>query len=160
MIDSSTSALLGVVLFVFIWLVVGNLLAMVLVLFIKPHGRNRFGKPGKPCTPVQSIQSCLSQYVSAAGRGSRSEVWWFLLAAFVVDLALNGLDAALNVHIFHYGSLAFTLPLICAQVRRLHDINRTGWWVLLNLTLFPVVLWVLFAQPAPKDEADSVAGVF
>jgi uncharacterized membrane protein YhaH (DUF805 family) len=141
------------------WNVIGNLIGMVLVLIVKPKGRNRFGKPGAPCNPIQSITACMTQYSSAAGRSSRSEFWWFFLAALVISLLLDGLDSALKVRIFHYGGLGLFLPLICAQVRRLHDINRSGWWVLLNVTLLPIVLWVLYAWPPTKDD-EQIANVF
>ncbi len=142
------------------WVVVTNLIALVLLLLIRPKGRNRFGAPGVPRTFMGALQACTVPYVKASGRASRSEFWWFFLLAFVVDLGLDGLDTILHTSIFHYGSFAFVLPLICVQVRRLHDLNRTGWWVLLNVTIFPIVLWVLYAWPPAKDEPDHVANVF
>jgi uncharacterized membrane protein YhaH (DUF805 family) len=128
---------------------------MALVLAIKPKGRNRYGKIPAPCNPIQSVKSCLSQYASFAGRSSRSEFWWMFLAVVVIGVALSALNNLLN-SIFN---LAIFLPVLGVTMRRLHDINRSGWWVLLNLTLFPVTLYVLLAWPGSKDD-EAVAQVF
>ncbi len=142
------------------WIAITNLIGLALVLLFRPKGRNRFGPRGVPRTFMGAIHACTVPYVNASGRASRSEFWWFFLVAVLIDLGLDGLDTVLHTSIFHYGSFAFVLPLICAQVRRLHDLNRTGWWVLLNITLIPVVLWVLYAWPSAKNEPDHVANVF
>ncbi len=147
-------------LFLLAWMVIGNLIGMVLVLLIKPKGRNRFGNPARPCNPIQSLQACMNQFASAAGRASRSEFWWFFLACLILSFILSGLDTALNTHIFRYGNYGFFLPLLTAQIRRLHDIRRTGWWVLLNVTIIPVTLYVLCAWPPSKDEAETAADTF
>lgn len=142
------------------WIVITNLIGAALIFLTRPKGNNRFGPRGVPRTFMGAIQACMVPYANASGRASRSEFWWFFLLAVIVDLVLDVIDSFAHTSIFHYGSFAFVLPLVCAQIRRLHDLNRTGWWVLLNVTIFPVVLWVLYAWPAPKDEPDHIANVF
>jgi len=73
-----------------------------------------------------AVKECLSKYATFSGRASRSEFWWFIL---FVSLALM-VGAVLGV----FGAiiiLPLLLPAISAEVRRLHDIDRSGWWVLL-----------------------------
>ncbi len=159
MSDRDAATILGVFLFFIAYIVVANLIGMILVLVIKPKGRNRFGKPGKPQSFPGAIKTCLNRYADFSGRSSRSEFWWFFLFTFLVGIALNLLDMSLKTNFFHYGSFGFLLPMLGVSMRRLHDINRRGWWVLLNLCLLPVVLYVLWARPAEKDD-DIVAQVF
>ena len=137
------------------WIILGNLIGMALVLTIKPKGRNRYGKIPAPCNPVQSIQSCLSQYASFAGRASRSEFWWFFLATMIIVWVSGRLNHMLTP-IFN---LIVFLPVLGVTMRRLHDINRSGWWVLLNVTILPITLYVLLAWPGSKDDK-SIAQVF
>jgi uncharacterized membrane protein YhaH (DUF805 family) len=69
-----------------------------------------------------------------AGRASRREYWIWVVAAF-------GLSVILGELIHSGGSSAMTVVLICAQVRRLHDFGRTGWWAL-GATLAPVAVMI------------------
>jgi len=71
-------------------------------------------------------------YADFRGRASRSEYWWFylfsalvLFAAVVIDLLLLNLVA-----------LALFIPTLATSVRRLHDVGRSGWWLLLGALPF------------------------
>lgn len=90
-------------------------------------------------TFTQSIRTCLSKYANFSGRASRSEYWWFVLAVFLVSVALNIINPSGTLGGLF--SLAILLPLIAAEVRRLHDTNRSGWFILLNL--IPLVGWII-----------------
>jgi uncharacterized membrane protein YhaH (DUF805 family) len=77
-----------------------------------------------------AIKVCLTKYVDAKGRASRSEYWYFALFTFLLDLATGGFAAILTL-----------LPSITVSVRRLHDIGKSGWallWILL-----PVIGWIV-----------------
>ena len=98
----------------------------------------------------------LKKYAVFSGRSTRSEYWYFLL--FIVILAvligavsaLNepGADGASNV-LFGLFLLAVIVPTFAVTVRRLHDIGRSGWWVLINfIPLGGVVIWILAALPS------------
>ena len=84
-----------------------------------------------------AVARCLRNYATFRGRAGRPEFWWFVLFVVaggilcdLVDRALFGPRAALLGPIF---SLATLIPLIAVSARRLHDIGRSGWWVLLHL---------------------------
>ncbi|MEJ7685756.1 MAG: DUF805 domain-containing protein [Variovorax sp.] len=96
----------------------------------------------------QAVQTCFRKYVDFSGRGLRSEYWWFVLA-YVVAALVAGF-----IHEFVYFAvvLAFLLPLVAAGARRLHDIGKSGWWLLLGL--IPVVGLVLIyfmVQPSQPE---------
>ncbi len=141
------------------WIIVMNLIGMVLLLVIKPKGRNRFGRPGKPMNFGQSVQSCMTAYAAANGRASRSEFWWFFLMCFIIGIVIAVLSDVLNLPFLSYANYGVLLPSLTVAIRRLHDLNRTGWWVLLGVAILPVCLWVVYAQPGTKDETEA-ASVF
>ena len=82
----------------------------------------------------ESIQTCLAKYGTFTGRARRSEYWWFNLFTLLLSLGLLGLGQAassLNIIV----SLVLLVPSIAVGSRRLHDIGRSGWWQLLELTI-------------------------
>ncbi|WP_372840896.1 DUF805 domain-containing protein [Phaeovulum sp.] len=105
----------------------------------------------------ESVKTCLSKYATFSGRAQRSEFWWFLLftslgAALLsmVDIAVFGTtttysggvsgstDTTILSGVF---SLLVFLPSLSVTVRRLHDLDKSGWWVL--LWLIPVIGWII-----------------
>jgi uncharacterized membrane protein YhaH (DUF805 family) len=92
-----------------------------------------------------AVAICLRRYASFAGRAPRSEYWWFalftILASVVADI-LDSLFFGARVGLFSDLTwLAVLLPSIAVQVRRLHDIDRTGWWWW--IVLVPLLGWIL-----------------
>ncbi|MGH7043122.1 MAG: DUF805 domain-containing protein [Acetobacteraceae bacterium] len=89
----------------------------------------------KPRTFTNSITISLNRYVQFSGRAPRAELWYFVLFVFLIALGANVIDAIwLRYHFKLFVAivdLAFFLPNLAVQVRRLHDLGRTGWWLLL-----------------------------
>ena len=88
----------------------------------------------------QAIASGFQNYATFAGRAARSEYWYWTLFAILVGAVAAILDAAffpdLDARPLHsLASLALFLPGLAVSVRRLHDIDRTGWWMLIVLTV-------------------------
>ena len=87
----------------------------------------------------------LKKYAVFGGRARRKEYWYFVLCNVIVSLVLSGLDALLgtfsssaNVGLLSgIYALAIIIPTLAVSVRRLHDIDRTGWCVLIHLV--PVI---------------------
>lgn len=82
--------------------------------------------------------SVLKQYATFSGRARRREYWFFYLFNSIVSFGFLIIDALLSTGFlsFLYG-LAVLLPSIAVTVRRLHDTDRSGWWIL--ITLIPIV---------------------
>jgi uncharacterized membrane protein YhaH (DUF805 family) len=90
-----------------------------------------------------AIKTVLTEnYANFQGRAQRSEFWWFALFAFVASAVLGALGDILAA-LF---ALAILLPAIGVAVRRLHDVDRSGWWYLLVLipVLGPLILIFAF----------------
>ena len=71
---------------------------------------------------AESIQTCFNKYIDFNGRASRSEYWWFALLGFGLSF-IPVIGWILR--------LVILLPSLAVQVRRLHDMERSAWWLLL-----------------------------
>jgi uncharacterized membrane protein YhaH (DUF805 family) len=89
-----------------------------------------------------AVRSCLTKYAIFSGRACRSEYWWFALFGIIVDVAGNIIDSAIGTGFVGFvAGIALLLPNIAVGIRRLHDIDRTGWWAL--IAFVPVIGWIL-----------------
>ena len=79
----------------------------------------------------EAVVSVLSKYATLSGRAPRSEYWWFALANLLVYIALAIIDRVIlrfeNGGLATVYSLAVFVPYLAVAVRRLHDINKSGW---------------------------------
>ena len=91
--------------------------------------------------PAQSISSVFRQYFGFSGRASRSEYWWFVLFEFIAIFVLAFISPFLWVIFF----VAVFVPGLAVLVRRLHDTNRTDWWLLLSIIPFGSIVLLIFA---------------
>ncbi|WP_176470429.1 DUF805 domain-containing protein [Pseudomonas fluorescens] len=92
----------------------------------------------------------LKKYALFSGRSRRQEYWLFILVTFLVYMLVPYLDReALTGTLFSYlYSLAVLVPGIAVAVRRMHDTDRSGWWL-----LFPIVNLIFLcqdSQPGPN----------
>ncbi len=105
----------------------------------------------------EAVQTVLSKYATFTGRAARPEFWWFMLFVFIVNIVTGILDGVLfNGQVLNtIAMLALLLPQLAVGVRRLHDIDRSGWWML--LALIPVVGWValIYFNVQPSYEGDT-----
>jgi uncharacterized membrane protein YhaH (DUF805 family) len=88
----------------------------------------------------QAIKICLNKYATLSGRAQRSEYWYFFLFMVIVNIIASVLDSVIFGDIpvlYLIATLALLVPSIAAGVRRLHDTDKSGWWLLLGL--IPVV---------------------
>ncbi|MGV6839696.1 MAG: DUF805 domain-containing protein [Planktomarina sp.] len=91
---------------------------------------------------MEAVKTCLSKYVTFSGRASRSEFWWFYLFTIIVSVVAGVVDGAVGTAglVGMIANLALILPTISAGVRRMHDTNRSGWWIL--VPLYSIYLWI------------------
>lgn len=106
----------------------------------------------------------MRNYANFRGRASRKEYWMSQLFFFLIYLAALFLDLALGTtfgesdSIFQgvFSSLAFLVhlvPLIAVTVRRLHDIDKSGWYFLISLIpLGPILLFIWMLKPGTRGE--------
>ena len=83
---------------------------------------------------MTAARTCvLEKYVTFSGRAQRSELWWFFLFTLAGSFVLGLVDGVLfGVQALSIlWSLALILPGISVGVRRLHDQDKSGWWLLI-----------------------------
>ena len=95
---------------------------------------------------TESVKTCFSKYADFKGRAVRSEYWWFILFTVLVSIGFNILSipeslTMIGTILGAVFSLATLIPSLAAGVRRLHDTNRSGWWMLLNF--IPIIGWIV-----------------
>ena len=126
-------------------------------------------------TFTQAIASGFKNYASFWGRASRSEFWFWQLFIFLGGIGAIVLDLIVptqnNVVSGLFG-LATMVPSLAVMVRRLHDINCSGWWLLFGLVpLVGVILLIVWwcsegthgynrfgADPLPAQFSRHAAG--
>jgi uncharacterized membrane protein YhaH (DUF805 family) len=90
---------------------------------------------------VQAISSGFSKYVQFGGRASRSEYWYWTLFSILASIAAGIIDGILGISITSaIVGLGLLLPGLAVSARRLHDIDRTFWWILITFT---IIGWLL-----------------
>ena len=101
---------------------------------------------------MQWYIKCLKNYVTFSGRAQRAEYWYFVLFNLLVGVALSLVDMLLGTYDSGTGNgllagiytLAVFLPGLAVTIRRLHDIDRRGWWVLIIFVPLIGILVLLF----------------
>ena len=105
--------------------------------------------------------AALKKYADFSGRASRSEYWYFVLFYFLISIVLSIVDAVTGTLNPNTGvgllsgvfALAMIVPSISVNVRRLHDIDRSGWWLLL---IFAIVIgWIVLLVFGVQDSQPS-----
>jgi uncharacterized membrane protein YhaH (DUF805 family) len=99
----------------------------------------------------QAISSGFRNYATFAGRASRSQYWFWVLFTAIGGIVTMILDYA----VFSDGdfttplntifNVICVLPSLAVGARRLHDIGRSGWWILLVLTIIGVIVLLVWA---------------
>ena len=93
----------------------------------------------------EAVRSGFDHYATFDGRASRPAFWWWVLFAFLVGIAANLIDLAIDAPVLSgLVTLGLLLPNLSVSIRRLHDANHTGWWILLYLTLIGVIVLLVF----------------
>jgi uncharacterized membrane protein YhaH (DUF805 family) len=121
-------------------------------------------------TFAEAVNSVLSKYATFTGRATRAEFWRWVVVFVLITIVTRMIDGALfasSIQESFYVRdtwqpltsitiLALLLPNMALAVRRLHDIGRSGWWLLLMLIplIGPLVLLYWYVQPS-EDGANQ-----
>jgi uncharacterized membrane protein YhaH (DUF805 family) len=101
----------------------------------------------------EAISSGFRHYFDFSGRAIRSEYWYWTLLTSLVLLVIGVIDERLNpgleLGVVSYVNMIVTLgllvPTLAVSARRLHDIDRTGWWLLLAFTVIGGLVLIYWA---------------
>ena len=116
----------------------------------------------------------LKKYAVFSGRARRKEYWYFFLFNLLISIVLAVIDSMIGIFDAEAGigllggiyGLAVLIPGLAVSVRRLHDTDRSGWWLLIVLIplIGAIVILVFMVQDSklgenqygsnPKDAAE------
>ena len=102
----------------------------------------------------EAVRSVLSQYAGFTGRARRSEYWFWTLAVIIASIVASILDSIIGAQIFGIVLILATIvPGIAVGIRRLHDISKSGWFLLSWLIplVGAIVLIVWFVGDSHPD---------
>lgn len=106
---------------------------------------------------IRAYLTVLRKYAVFEGRARRREFWGFVLVNMVAGFLLYALGAltGLGFTLWTLYSIALIFPNLAVTARRLHDTERSGWWMLLSLlpvvgTLILVYFLVQDSTPGPN----------
>jgi uncharacterized membrane protein YhaH (DUF805 family) len=96
-------------------------------------------------------------YAGFAGRARRAEYWQFALVHVIALIVLFAIDAAIGTSVpYLLYTLAALIPGLAVGVRRLHDTDRSGWWLLISLVpLVGVIVLLVFLCAAGGPGANK-----
>ncbi len=105
-------------------------------------------------TFTAAIKSAFANYAVFEGRATRSKYWWFFLFGFIINTLLevatdmSGHTDVIGSLVTAAAALAIVVPSLAVAARRLHDVNRSGWWQLIGLTIIgiPFLLYWLIKK--------------
>lgn len=131
-----------------------------------------------------AVQSCLSKYATFTGRAPRSEFWWFWVFTILVEIAAMlvggmlltgsvmeqgmgpGMGSMHGWYVYAVPNwlaglvhLLLILPSLAVAVRRLHDVGRSGWWLLIMVVPLFGFLLLLFWWVQPSQPAQNAHGL-
>jgi uncharacterized membrane protein YhaH (DUF805 family) len=131
-------------------------------------------------SPIAWAVRPFKRYAEFSGRSSRAEFWWFFLALFLIYLVMwfvffgavvgsmgagqsepnVGVLGAIGAGGILFGLfwLALIIPTIAVQVRRLHDTNRSGWWLGAFYLLYALYLVLMFGSLASVMSSAAAGG--
>ena len=106
-----------------------------------------------PATFFGAIRVCLTKYADFNGQAARAEFWWFALFVTLVTAALGYLSQEF-ASVF---SVAMLLPFLAVGARRLRDIGKSAWWLLIILAPVGglVALAFMWAMPTVQDPVSA-----
>lgn len=117
-----------------------------------------------------AVRVNLQKFFTATGRATRSEFWWYFLLCYVVIGVLGTIGGFVSGHggieqtwvgvVFDVLAAVIGISVICSQIRRLHDADKSGWNVLWGLIpiIGQIYLIVLLCKPT-YPEANQYGNV-
>jgi len=100
---------------------------------------------------MSGYTTAMRRYFEVSGRSNRYEFWMFVLIYFIISMVATGIDVGILGHSFATGvgilsslvTLVHFVPSITVGIRRLHDTDRSGWWILIAFVPLIGFIWLI-----------------
>jgi uncharacterized membrane protein YhaH (DUF805 family) len=114
---------------------------------------------------MEYFVKALKHYADFSGRSRRKDYWMFFLFLFIFGIASAILDNIFGMAFWiGYGpiymlfTLAMFIPHLAAGVRRLHDIGKSGWMLLVVLIPFIGIIWLIILLATEGNKGENQYG--
>ena len=104
---------------------------------------------------INSVISCFNKYFDFETRSSRKEFWYWQLFRILMFLSITYLESLGLSGLLFISNFIFLIPEIAVSIRRLHDINKSGWWILLTITIIGIIPLIYFYCIKGDDGAND-----
>lgn len=109
----------------------------------------------------------LKKYAVFNGRSPRAEYWYFFLFNIIISIVLSIVDGIIGNSGSTAGvgllgaiySLALIIPGIAVGIRRLHDTNHSGWWLLISLIPIVGIIWLIVLMATDSNPGENKYGL-
>ncbi|NJC28295.1 DUF805 domain-containing protein [Neolewinella antarctica] len=104
----------------------------------------------------ESFTTALGKFATIKGRARRKEFWSFIFISSLIGGLVSNFYGNMIGHeagIERMIELLFFIPSVAVTVRRLHDLGRTGWWILLAPTGVGTIIlfFMMLADGQPRE---------
>lgn len=114
----------------------------------------QYNKMSQNIAFMDAVKACFSKYADFNGRSPRAEYWYFTLfnvAVFILLVVLATVIGKLFMFVYYAYMLAILVPSIAVSIRRMHDIGRSGLWVLISLVPMIGSIWFIVLAALPSQ---------
>ena len=117
---------------------------------------------------MRHFTTVILNYLNIKGRASRSQYWYFVLFHIIFTFAAIGIDFSQGLFILYrdtFGPFYLTyslwtlIPSLTASVRRLHDVGKSGWFLLISLIPLIGAIWLLIVLCKSSEVSENKYGV-
>ncbi len=110
---------------------------------------------------IENYKKVLKDYSNFSGRAGRAEFWNFFLANFIIMLVLSIISKIIGDETNTLSSiynLFVLLPGLAVGIRRLHDVGKSGWMMLVSLIPIVGAIWILILEIKVGDPNENEYG--
>lgn len=107
----------------------------------------------KPLGLIEATKIYFKKYADFSGRASKAEFWWSYLGTCII-----GFIAGLTLILAPIACLGLFIPSLAAMARRLHDMGKSGWWLVLNfvgLGIVPLIMCIMDGEDGPNQYGEK-----
>jgi uncharacterized membrane protein YhaH (DUF805 family) len=115
-------------------------------------------RPENMMSFMDATKSGIGKSFTFSSRSSRSEYWWWMLAGILFQIICIIIAVLGNVGVAAIFPILLVLPTATMIVRRLHDLEKSGWWFLIVLIPLVGILYLIYLFIQEGDLNENIYG--
>ena len=115
-------------------------------------------RPENMMSFMDATKSGIGKSFTFSSRSSRSEYWWWMLAGILFQIICTIIAVLGNVGVAAIFPILLVLPTATMIVRRLHDLEKSGWWFLIVLIPLIGILYLIYLFIQEGDMNENIYG--